>query len=402
MTYKSILMKEIKVLENKVLFGEALFSIKLMPNLEMRMFETFDEKVLALKIIILNMSAILTHKRQNESIDTLWNYINTERRKDNRINKSILKKITSDSFYYFHERKAKKLTVREVRSNYSAKYLDSIGKSLNELRYKMDDNDYNFCKERLLLAIKSLFKTNSEFGHIPVIKHNNILLLEKFYTSYPELMSLNISQSDSSDQYFSMMLRIWNLTKNREYLKDLDIAFERLKSSNKKGYQIDVERELEAIVKSPEYKNELPHFEKFQKTKNYLQFIERDVIQWDIEISVLQKWAIGLKNVSLSSHKFLNDILWLTSWEVNDLEICKPLNNVYMDVSQSYICFIFNKKIIKNEDIFEKYWLSLLENIIFESDKDKRILVVETINKEYLLDLELPEAQGKNSMLRKF
>ena len=53
------------------------------------------------------------------------------------------------------------------------------------------------------------------------------------------------------------MLRIWNLTKNRDYLKDLDIAFERLKSSNKKGYHIDVERELEAIVKSPDYKNEL-------------------------------------------------------------------------------------------------------------------------------------------------
>lgn len=402
MAYESILMKELKVLNSKVIFGEALFSSHYFQHLDTRLFETFDDKVVAIKVIVLSLCSLLLHKRQQDCIEMFWKYLDSERKKDHRINKGCLKKTVKNSFYLYHERKSKKLTVIESRSNYSLKYLELLTKQLSELKYKMTQEDYIFCRDSLFLCVKMIFRTVSEFGYGPVIKHNNITALERFYTYYPELISINISQSDSCEEYFELILRIWNLTKDEKYLKDLDVAFERLKSSNGRGYGLDVERELDAIAKNPKYSIQLPHFEKFKQTKNYIQFKERNIIQWDIEISVLQKWGLSLRDVSLSPAKLFAALEWLKSFEINDLELLKPLNNIYMDLSKTHICFIFNKDLIDNDESFEKYWLKIVDEIIFEQDEENKILIVETINKEYLLDLEIPSAQGKKDILRKF
>lgn len=403
MRYDSILMKKIKLSNSELYFGEGIFDSKKLYQIDTRLFNHFDDKLKAIKFIIFNILAILVHKKQPEDLCELWKLIDVERKKDTRVNKEILKNFTESSFFNFHERKQNKLTLKDSRVNYPIRYLDLISRQLIELKYKMKEEEYLLYRSKLLTCIKMLFKTNSEFGYAPVLKHINISYLEKFYHIYPEILDLNISQSDHCDLYFNLMLKIWNLTNNEKYLPELDIAFERMKSSKSTGFTSDVEKNLDLIIANPIYKDKLPHFEKFKNTKNYIQFKERSVIQWDIDIEVLQKWGVGISGVSLSPSKLLTSINWLNSFELNYLELCNPLNNIYMDLSKTNICFVFNKDKINNEMHFEDYWLKILSGIIFEINEDKRIATLETINKEYLLDLSIPLATNQfKSKLIKF
>lgn len=403
MKNNSILMKQIRLSSKDGLFGNVLFNTTTMYKVDTRLFNSINEKIESIKFIILSMLSILTHKKQNEDLAILWQHINKERKKDKRINKEILKNNHKNHFYDYHERKNIKLTLKDSRVNFPVKYLFLISQQLVDLKYYMEDTDYSLYRDKLLMCVSMLFRTNSEFGYAPVIKYVNVFYLEKFYSLYPELLQLNISQSDSCELYFSLMLRIWNLTNNEKYLKDLDIAFDRMKSSNSKGYSIDVENKMNLIISNAKYKDKLPHFEKFQKTKNYIYFKEFNVTQWNLDISVLQKWTIGKTGISLSPSKLLNSLEWLMSFDVNSLELCQPLKKIYLDESKTNICFVFHKDEISDLVKFENYWINILSGILVESENIQKKLILESINKHYLLDLSIPNAKNKSmSRLVKF
>lgn len=402
MSKESILLKKVNLSGQEMSFGEILFSSKYFQNIDLKMFDSYDEKIIALRFILCNMVCVVTNKKRIENIEKLWEMIDFERRRDHRINKELLKRFDDDNFYYYHERKAKKITIRNYLSNFQSKFLELLSDGLQELRYKVTEDEYLGLREKLVLCIKLLFKTTSEYGLIPVIRNKNLHHFQKFYKSFPELADLNISQMDSSDVYFNMMWKIWTITKDTKILADLDIAFERMKNSKGLVKGNIVEDNLESILKDG-YVGRLPYFERFKNTKNYLQFTENNVFEWSLDINTLKKWSVGEGESSLSHNKITAAITWIENCDLFSLELFKPLKNIYIDYSKTNICFIFNKNLIKNDIMFESYWLRIIELIFSDDVLDNRELKIETIDKEFLLELEIPEAKNLNkSIIRKF
>lgn len=396
---ESFLLKSIIISNQSLSFGEVLLSKKLFQKLDIEKLQNFDEKIIALRFMLLNMVSVVNNKNRMENIDKFWLLIDKERKRDSRVTKTILKNLGVDSFYYYNERKAKKLTIRESIVSFELKFLEGINRVLQSIRYKIDEHDYLLQREMLLVCMRLLFKTKSEYGYQSVLKSNNVGIFAKLYKDFPELEKLKVSSCENPEKTFKMMVTIWDITKNPDFLSDLDIAFERLK--NNKGLQKGniVEDKLAEISKQG-FASKLPYYERFKKTKNYLEFVEHDVYEWSLDINTLKKWSVGDDNVSLPYFRIKESIDWVESCGLFFLELLKPLKKIYIDSSKINVYFIFNKPLIKNDELFEKYWLRLIEFIFLEPNKDENQFKIELLNKEYLLDMEIPKSSIKSKLTK--
>lgn len=403
MEYQSILMKELKINNAKYYFGQFLFAVNYIGQIDISLFKKVDEQIEAMNYICLTIGAITVNKKQKESCQNLWIYINKERKKDTRITKEILKVWPSslgDNIFEYYERKERKFVAKELNKGLPIKYLEKLSIQLKNLKYKMKDEDYNNCRDILLQSILLLLKVTSEYGFIPVILNKSIPIVEKFYPYYSEIGSVNVSEMESPFKLFETKFALWEITKNLKFLKEVDIAFEQVRTTEGGEIRVYLDKLRALIQKNKEYEQLLPNLKRYFEVSMTVVFIEDNVINWSVEVEVLQKIGLREKLKELTPVAILNKLKFLTDIEMNKLDLCKPLRNMYLDTNNINLCLVFEKALIEDMEVFADVWAKIIESSINDENEDEKKKNIDRLNESYNLKVKITSSKKKDLIIK--
>lgn len=402
---ESILMKKIQVEGQTFYFGHLLFSVDHIDKINISKFKRVDEKIEAMKYICLTIHAMNFHKKQKEACQSLWDYINKERKKDSRITKEILKVWPDglgDNIFSYYERKERKFIPKSSRQ-LSKKYLLTLCLNLKELKYKIDDAEYQEQRAIIYQAILNLLKTRSEYGFVPVLVHRSMDIIKTFYPYYPEVLQLPVSEQNTKLAFITL-LEIWELSKDVEILKTINRMFDLLKLKESKDVISNYyEKVLNIVREQPELEIYLPQIMRFKKLEAEIVWKKEDsLMSLAVEVDVLQKMAMDSQRDNLNAQYFLQDLMFLLSYELEDLEIVKPLRAIYLKKDKSEIEFCFTKSMIENVDLFNDTWKKVVEEVMqlkIDSEENKRG-VVSIMNEDYLMRLNVKPTTEKTKIIK--
>jgi hypothetical protein len=396
-------MRNINIDGKSNYFGHLLFAMDYVGKLNSSLFKKVDEQIEAMMYICLTLSAMSLHKKQKESCQKLWDYINKERKKDIRITKEILKdwpEGIGESIFAYYERKERKFQAKSIKSSFSPKYLAKLSSELKNLKYKMTDSDYMFCKEVIYQSVCNLFKVTSEFGLVPVLKLENIGYLKTFYPYFPEIATLPVAESQAASKVLKVWITLWEITKDEKILKEIDVAFDRMRVTESGEYNTHLDNLLKILKQKKEYENYLPKFKKFSEISSKIELRDVPVIHWSLSMDVLQKLALKNSFKNLKPQSLYGNLFYLLGFDMSDLEICAPLKSIYLDSNKTNINFVFDKEYVKNIAVFKDVWIDIIQKSIIENDDSIKKEMVDFLNNEYIMRLSMKPALLKEKIIK--
>lgn len=397
---ESILMSKINIDGKDFYFGHLLFAMEYIGKIKHSHFKKIDEQLEFLRYVSLTLSAITPHKQQRNSCQNLWNYINKERKRDSRITKEILKewpKELGDNIFHYYERKERKF-VPKKNMKIPKGYLLSLCSLLKFFKYKMSEDEYLKIRADIYVSILERFKDNSEYGLGPVIKQKSIGLIKDFYPYYPEIINLPYSEQCPSKNLFKVLIDLWNISGDIKFLKSLDLNFEILKNSENASVVSHIYENIIKIIKEkPELEVYVPKIVGFKKIQANIYFEEINVYQLKIDVQVLQKIMLE-SNISINKitpEICESNLKILMSYELENLNLIRPLRKLYISKDKRAIEFIFTRNEIDNIELFTEYWKKVVSELILSESTNDQVYLLEVINEEYEMKKQVKKTSVK-------
>lgn len=404
---ESILMKKVTIDGNDFYFGHLLFSIDYIGKVKHTWFKSINEQLEFLKYVSLTVSAVTPNKQQKMACQSLWDMINKERKKDVRITKEILKVWPDglgENIFNYYERKERKFVPKKTIKTPKS-FLLNLCALLKFFKYKITDDEYVKIRENIYIALLENFKKTSEYGLVPVINQSTIGLVKCFYPYFPEIINLPYSEQCTAKNLFNVLIELWKISHKVEFLKELDINFNILKNSeNVSVVSQFYETVIKIVREKPELESYIPKIAGFKKVDSNIDLREASIYFFTVDVEVLQKImmqsSLAIHNKKLTPEICENNLKILMSYELESLEIIKPLRKIYISKDKREIEFVFNINYIDNIETFKSYWKRVIVEMLLSEDNDNRVLKVEILNEEYEMRKNLVRSTVKKKILK--